>query len=102
MPTFLDTPEIEAMIVEAPDAQGPYGAKEADEGPLHSSIPGIANAIYDAVRIRASTDCRFPLQRCLQRSRNEKKTYRGIFTTVQSWSLVFLALRNVNLLFSAT
>lgn len=52
MPTFLDTPDLHAMIVEAPDAQGPYGAKEAGEGPLHSSIPAIANAIYDAVGVR--------------------------------------------------
>ncbi len=52
IPTTLDTPEIEAIIVEAPDAQGPYGAKEAGEGPLHSSIPAVANAIYDAVGIR--------------------------------------------------
>jgi CO/xanthine dehydrogenase Mo-binding subunit len=52
MPTFLDTPDLEAMIVEAPDANGPYGAKEAGEGPLHSSIPAIANAIHDAVGIR--------------------------------------------------
>ena len=52
LPTSLDTPDIEAIIVEAPDAQGPYGAKEAGEGPLHSSIPAIANAIYDAVGVR--------------------------------------------------
>ena len=52
IPTFLDTPELEALIVESPDAQGPYGAKEAGEGPLHPSIPAIANAIYDAVGIR--------------------------------------------------
>jgi 4-hydroxybenzoyl-CoA reductase subunit alpha len=52
MPTFLDTPELHALIVEAPDAQGPYGAKEAGEGPLHPSIPAIANAIYDAVGVR--------------------------------------------------
>jgi CO/xanthine dehydrogenase Mo-binding subunit len=52
MPTFLDTPDLEAMIVEAPDENGPYGAKEAGEGPLHSSIPAIANAIYDAVGVR--------------------------------------------------
>lgn len=55
MPTFLDTPTIDAMIVEAADANGPYGAKEAGEGPLHSSIPAIANAIYDAVGIRLDT-----------------------------------------------
>lgn len=55
IPTFLDTPDIEALIVEAPDAQGPYGAKEAGEGPLHSVIPAIANAIYDAVGVRIDT-----------------------------------------------
>jgi len=52
MPTALDTPEIEAFIVESLDPEGPYGAKEAGEGPLHSSIPALANAIYDAVGIR--------------------------------------------------
>ena len=52
IPTSLDTPAIEAFIVERPDPNGPYGAKEAGEGPLHSSIPAIANAIYDAVGVR--------------------------------------------------
>ena len=52
IPTFLDTPQLRALIVEAPDANGPYGAKEAGEGPLHPSIPAIANAIYDAVGVR--------------------------------------------------
>ncbi|MBX7082908.1 MAG: xanthine dehydrogenase family protein molybdopterin-binding subunit [Nannocystaceae bacterium] len=55
IPTFLDTPELHSLIVEAPDPQGPYGAKEAGEGPLHPSIPAIANAIYDAVGIRMDT-----------------------------------------------
>jgi CO/xanthine dehydrogenase Mo-binding subunit len=40
------------MIVEAADAQGPYGAKEAGEGPLHPIIPAISNAIFDAVGVR--------------------------------------------------
>ncbi len=52
IPTSLDTPIIEAHIVERPDPNGPYGAKEAGEGPLHSTIPAVANAIYDAVGIR--------------------------------------------------
>ncbi len=52
IPTTMDTPEIEALIVESIDPEGPYGAKEAGEGPLHSTIPAIANAIYDAVGIR--------------------------------------------------
>ena len=41
-----------ADIVETIDPEGPYGAKEAGEGPLHPAIPAIANAIYDAVGIR--------------------------------------------------
>ena len=40
------------FIVESLDPEGPYGAKEAGEGPLHPSIPAIANAIYDAVGVR--------------------------------------------------
>lgn len=52
IPTSMDTPNIEALIVERPDPNGPYGAKEAGEGPLHSAIPAIANAIYNAVGVR--------------------------------------------------
>jgi CO/xanthine dehydrogenase Mo-binding subunit len=52
IPTSLDTPEMQALIVESIDPEGPYGAKEAGEGPLHSSIPAIANAIFDAVGLR--------------------------------------------------
>jgi CO/xanthine dehydrogenase Mo-binding subunit len=52
IPTSLDTPELESLIVESIDPEGPYGAKEAGEGPLHPSIPAIANAIYDAAGIR--------------------------------------------------
>lgn len=52
LPTALDTPELHALIIESHDPEGPYGAKEAGEGPLHPSIPAIANAIFDAVGIR--------------------------------------------------
>ena len=52
IPTSLDTPELESFIVESVDPEGPYGAKEAGEGPLHPSVPAIANAIFDAVGIR--------------------------------------------------
>ncbi len=52
IPTSLDTPELESIIIESVDPEGPYGAKEAGEGPLHPSIPAIANAIYDALGIR--------------------------------------------------
>ena len=52
IPTSVDTPELHALIVESLDPEGPYGAKEAGEGPLHPSIPAIANAVFDAVGIR--------------------------------------------------
>jgi 4-hydroxybenzoyl-CoA reductase alpha subunit len=52
IPTSLDTPELRSLIVESIDPEGPYGAKEAGEGPLHPSIPAIANAIHDAVGVR--------------------------------------------------
>jgi CO/xanthine dehydrogenase Mo-binding subunit len=52
IPTSLDCPEFVALIVESVDPEGPYGAKEAGEGPLHPSLPAIANAIYDAVGVR--------------------------------------------------
>lgn len=52
IPTILETPEIRAIIVEGPDAEGPFGAKEAGEGPLSPVIPAIANAVYDAIGVR--------------------------------------------------
>ncbi|HVR89352.1 MAG TPA: molybdopterin cofactor-binding domain-containing protein [Candidatus Limnocylindria bacterium] len=52
IPTSLDTPRLEAIIVESVDAEGPYGGKEAGEGPLNPAIPAIANAVYDAIGIR--------------------------------------------------
>ncbi|MBI3540200.1 MAG: molybdopterin-dependent oxidoreductase [Candidatus Eisenbacteria bacterium] len=52
IPTSLDVPEFMSIIIESLDPEGPYGAKEAGEGPLHPSIPALANAIYDALGIR--------------------------------------------------
>ncbi|MEE2786848.1 MAG: molybdopterin cofactor-binding domain-containing protein [Myxococcota bacterium] len=52
IPTSVETPEIECFIVQSVDPNGPYGAKEAGEGPLHPILPAIANAVYDAVGIR--------------------------------------------------
>ncbi|MBI1380848.1 MAG: molybdopterin-dependent oxidoreductase [Planctomycetaceae bacterium] len=52
IPTSVDTPELHALIVESLDPEGPYGAKEAGEGPLHPALPAISNAVYDAVGVR--------------------------------------------------
>jgi len=50
--TSLDMPEIETFLIETIDPEGPYGAKEAGQGPLLPVIPAVANAIYDAVGVR--------------------------------------------------
>ncbi len=55
IPSTLETPEIESIIVESMDPEGPFGAKEAGEGSLAATIPAIANAIYDAVGVRINT-----------------------------------------------
>jgi 4-hydroxybenzoyl-CoA reductase subunit alpha len=51
-PSSVESPEVEAIIVESVDPEGPFGAKEASEGSLAATIPAISNAIYDAVGIR--------------------------------------------------
>jgi 4-hydroxybenzoyl-CoA reductase subunit alpha len=52
IPTSSEVPDFESLIIESLDPEGPYGAKEAGEGPLHPSIPAIANALHDAVGVR--------------------------------------------------
>jgi hypothetical protein len=51
-PTTLETPEIHTILVETHDPEGPFGAKEAGQGPLLPVIPAVANAVYDAVGVR--------------------------------------------------
>ncbi len=51
-PTMLEMPEVETIIVERLDAEGPFGAKEAGQGPLLPVPPALCNAVYDAVGVR--------------------------------------------------
>jgi 4-hydroxybenzoyl-CoA reductase subunit alpha len=51
-PSTTESPEIEPIIVESIDPEGPFGAKECSEGSLAATIPAISNAIYNAVGIR--------------------------------------------------
>lgn len=52
IPTSLDIPDMEAIIVETVEPNGPFGAKEVGEGAIMPTIPAILNAIYDAVGVR--------------------------------------------------
>jgi 4-hydroxybenzoyl-CoA reductase subunit alpha len=51
-PTSLDMPEVDTVLVEDPDPNCPFGAKEAGQGPLLPVMPALANAIFDAVGVR--------------------------------------------------
>ena len=51
-PSSVESPEVEPIIVESIDPEGPFGAKECSEGSLAATIPAISNAIYDAVGVR--------------------------------------------------
>jgi 4-hydroxybenzoyl-CoA reductase alpha subunit len=52
LPTVLDMPEIDPIIVETDDPAGPFGAKGMAEPACIPTAPAIANAVYDAVGVR--------------------------------------------------
>jgi CO/xanthine dehydrogenase Mo-binding subunit len=52
LPTSLDAPEVQTIILESGDGVGPFGAKGVGEPSLNSIAPAIANAVYDAVGVR--------------------------------------------------
>ena len=45
-------PPVDVFVIETHDPEGPFGAKEAGEGPILPVAPAVANAIYDAVGVR--------------------------------------------------
>jgi 4-hydroxybenzoyl-CoA reductase subunit alpha len=51
-PTTLEMCDVITYLVEDPDPNGPFGAKEVGQGPLLPVMPAIANAVYDAVGVR--------------------------------------------------
>ena len=54
MPTALDAPNIECVLVEVPAADGPYGVRGTGEVPIVPGPAAIAAAVYDAVGARVN------------------------------------------------
>ena len=52
MPTALDLPMIDTVIVEVANPAHPYGVRGVAEVPIVPPMAAIANAIYDAVGVR--------------------------------------------------
>ena len=52
MPTSLDLPMIEPVIVEVSNPLHPYGVRGVGEVPIVPPLAAIANAIYDAIGVR--------------------------------------------------
>ncbi len=55
LPTALDIPAFETILVEVPAADGPYGARGIGEGPVCGAAAAIANAVHDATGVRCRT-----------------------------------------------
>jgi 4-hydroxybenzoyl-CoA reductase subunit alpha len=52
IPTSLDMPNVQSIIIESDEPNGPFGAKEVGEGAIMPTIPAILNAVYDATGVR--------------------------------------------------
>ncbi|MBW1934068.1 MAG: xanthine dehydrogenase family protein molybdopterin-binding subunit [Deltaproteobacteria bacterium] len=52
MLTAKDVVPVVPLVIEEPDADGPFGAKGIGEPGLVPTAPAIANAIYDAIGVR--------------------------------------------------
>ncbi|MCI0437886.1 MAG: xanthine dehydrogenase family protein molybdopterin-binding subunit [Chloroflexi bacterium] len=52
MPTSLDVPMIDTVIVEVPNPGHPFGVRGVGESPIVPPLAAIANAIHDATGVR--------------------------------------------------
>jgi CO/xanthine dehydrogenase Mo-binding subunit len=52
IPTMLDAPQLEVVLIEQPYSQGPYGAKGIGEPSLVPAAAAVANAVSAAIGLR--------------------------------------------------
>jgi 4-hydroxybenzoyl-CoA reductase subunit alpha len=76
MPTALDMPKIDPIIVESDEPNGPFGAKEVGEGAIMPTIPAILNAVYDATGVRFD-ELPLTCERVFMKLQKKKKAAEG-------------------------
>ncbi|MBI2460246.1 MAG: molybdopterin-dependent oxidoreductase, partial [Candidatus Rokubacteria bacterium] len=52
IPSALDVPDVEPLVLESGEGLGPFGARGIGEPPIGPPAAAVANAIYDAVGVR--------------------------------------------------
>jgi len=52
MPTSLDLPMIDPVVIEVPNPGHPFGVRGVGESPLVPPLAAVANAIYNATGVR--------------------------------------------------
>ncbi len=77
-PTTLEMCDVKTYLIEDPDPNGPYGAKEVGQGPLLPVPPAVANAVYDAVGVRIDEVPIMP-EKVLKALREKEKGREGRF-----------------------
>jgi xanthine dehydrogenase molybdenum-binding subunit len=55
MPTALDAPNVECVLVEVPAIDGPYGVRGVGEVPIVPTLGAVANAVFDACGARVTS-----------------------------------------------
>ena len=55
IPTALDVPDIEPLVLESGEGLGPFGARGIGEPPIGPPAAALANALEDAARVRVTT-----------------------------------------------
>ena len=55
MPTILDVPMIDTVMIEVPNPRHPFGLRGVGEAPIIPPLPAIANAVSHAIGVRMNT-----------------------------------------------
>jgi 4-hydroxybenzoyl-CoA reductase subunit alpha len=79
IPAPQQMPEVEILLVGDDDPDGPFGAKEAGEGPLVATLPAVGNALYDAIGCRFTELPITPdrVVRALELREKERRPWKG-------------------------